>query len=177
MKRLILIAVLACAAPVQAQSPAAPANPMSTALQRSFTSVADFIQRSAEQMPAEKYGYKPTPDVRSFAHEIGHVADAHYLFCSRARNEANPQSARIEGNVLGKAELVAKYRESVTYCKGAYESMTDAQLSQPFEQGQARGVRLAPLANNAAHDNEHYGKIVTIMRLNGMVPPSSQPRQ
>lgn len=180
MRLVITAAALLCcaAAPAFAQQPATPpANPMATVFQRSFTSVADFIVRAAEQMPADKYGYKATADVRSFGEEIGHVADAHYLFCARIRNEANPSTQKIEGGLTGKDELVAKLKESVAYCAGAYNAATDATLAEPFQLPQGRfGTKIGPIANNIAHDNEHYGKIVTYLRLNGLVPPSSQPR-
>jgi uncharacterized damage-inducible protein DinB len=175
VKRNTFIAILfVAAAPLGAQAPQAPANPMSSSLQRGFASVSDFIVRAAQEFPEDKFGFKATPDVRTFAQEIAHVIDAHFLYCSRARNEASPATSRLEGTVNEKAALVAKLTESVAYCKVAYETVTDAMLAEPFQVGNARGVRLAPLAGNVAHDNEHYGKIVTYLRLNGLVPPSSQ---
>jgi uncharacterized damage-inducible protein DinB len=166
----VLLAALA--APVSAQ---APANPMSAALLRSFGSVSDFVVRSAEQFPAEKYSAKAVPEVRSFAEEIGHVADAHYFFCARARGEASPQTQQAEGKITDKTQLVTRLKESVAYCRSVYESTPDAALSETVAAGTNRVVKLAPLTNNTAHDNEHYGKIVMYFRLNGLVPPSSQP--
>lgn len=176
MRHLLVLAVVLSSTNAAAQTPVA-ANPMATVLERGFNSISDFIVRSAEQFPEQEYGYRPTPDVRSFALEIGHVADAHYFFCSRARNEASPSQMKIEGNTLGKAELVTALKASVAYCKTAYAGVSDAALTEPFQAGQARGIKFAPLVNNVAHDNEHYGKIVTITRLKGLVPPSSQPSQ
>jgi uncharacterized damage-inducible protein DinB len=170
-RSLIAVAVLA-ASSLEAQAPPTPT--MAGALQRSFASVADFIVRSAEQVPEDKYSYRPTPETRSFAEEFGHVADSHYFFCARAKGEAAPQRQGLEKVVTAKAALVTGLKESVAYCTGAYSGQTDSTLATTFQAGQARGVRLAPLSNNTAHDNEHYGKIVTMMRLNGMVPPSSQ---
>jgi uncharacterized damage-inducible protein DinB len=174
MLRRACVLSLIVAASAGAQAPAAPT--MAGSLMRSFGSVADYLVRSAEAFPEDKYTYRPTADVRSFAEEIGHVADSHFFFCARAKREAAPQRQALEKVVTSKAQLVAGLKESVTYCKGIYDTITDAQLAETFQAGQARGVRMAPLANNTAHDNEHYGKIVTIMRLNGLVPPSSQPR-
>jgi uncharacterized damage-inducible protein DinB len=175
MYRSLLVACCIAATALDAQPPATPT--MSGALKRSFDSVADFIVRSAEQMPEDKYAYRATADTRTFADEIGHVADSHFFFCARAKNEAMPQRQALENVVKDKARLVAGIKESVTYCKAVYDTMNDSLLAQTFQAGQVRGVRLAPLSNNTAHDNEHYGKIVTLLRLNGLVPPSSQPRQ
>ena len=171
MKRTLTVAALLTASALGAQAPAAPT--MSGALQRGFTSVATFLIQSAELMPADKYSFRATEDTRTFSQEIGHVADAHYFFCARAKNEAMPQRQGLE-SVTDKAALVAGLKESVDYCKGAYDGMTDSMLAATFQAGQARGVRLAPLSNNIAHDNEHYGKIATLLRMNRIVPPSSR---
>ena len=174
MRRSIPLAtaLLFGAATLQAQ---APAPTMSGALQRSFASVSGFLVRAAEQMPEDKYGARATADTRTFGEEIGHVADSHYFFCARARNEAMPQRTTLE-KVTSKAQLVAGLKESIEYCNGAYQGATDANVGEVLQAGQARFVRMAPLSNNIAHDNEHYGKVVTLLRMNGLVPPSSQPR-
>lgn len=176
MSRTIVVAGLVCLSTSLGAQAAPAANPMSQSLQRTFNSVADFVVKAAELFPEDKYGFRATPETRSFGDEIAHIADAHFLFCSRARNEASPQQQKIEGNVRDKAQLVAKLKESVSYCNSAYEGITDAMLPQPFQVGNARGIRLAPLVNNAAHTNESYGKVVTLLRLNGVVPPSTTPR-
>jgi uncharacterized damage-inducible protein DinB len=152
----------------------APATPtMSNALQRSFASVAEYIVKSAEQMPADKFSFRATDDTRTFAQEIGHVADSHYFFCARLKAEAMPQREQLE-SVTDKAALVAGLKASVDYCKAAYDALTDSALASYFQTARGRGVRLAPASNNIAHDNEHYGKIVTLLRMNKLVPPSSQ---
>ena len=171
MKGTITAAALLVASTLGAQAPAAPT--MSGALRNSFTSVATFLVRAAEQMPAEKYSFRATEDTRTFAQELGHVADAHYFFCARVKNESMPQREQLE-NVTDKAALVAGLKASVDYCKGAYDALTDSALAAYFQTARGRGVRLAPASNNIAHDNEHYGKIVTLLRMNKLVPPSSQ---
>ena len=147
---------------------------LSEGLQRGFASVSGFVLRSAEMMPEDKYGYRATADTRTFGEEIRHVADAHYFFCARGKGEAPPPRGPL-ADASDKTQLVAILRASIEFCSAAYESATDSTLLLVFQIGQARGVRGVPLSNNIAHDNEHYGKIVTLLRLNGLVPPSSQP--
>jgi uncharacterized damage-inducible protein DinB len=167
------LALALSAVTVGAQS-AAPSEPLSAVLQRSFGTVSAYLLRAADQFPGDKFDYRATADVRTFAQEIAHVADAHFTYCSRAKGEASPQVTRIEGTVTDRATLLAKLKDSVDYCTAAYAGMTDAMLGQEFEVGRARGSRLGALVSNIGHDNEHYGKIVTYFRLNGLVPPSSQ---
>jgi hypothetical protein len=172
MRYALSIAALLTASTLGAQ--AAPAAPtMAGALQRSFASVADFIVKSAEQMPAEQYAFRATDDTRTFGQEIGHVADSHYFFCARVKDEPMPQRDRLE-SVADKAALVAGLKASVDYCRAAYDALSDSTLASYFQTARGRGVRLAPASNNIAHDNEHYGKIVTLLRMNRLVPPSSQ---
>ena len=174
LSRYATALVFAAAAPLAAQTQQSSANPMSASLQRSFASVSNYIVRAADEFPADKFDFKATPDVRSFAQELAHVADAHFTYCSRAANTASPQQGRIEGTITDRTALLAKLKESVAFCSGIYEGVTDATLGEEYTVGRARGVRLAALVSNVSHDNEHYGKIVTYFRLNGLVPPSSQ---
>ena len=172
MNRMLFVVGVLVASTAGAQAPETPS--MSSALQSSFASVADFLVRSAEQMPADKYAFRATGDTRTFAQEIGHVADAHYFFCARVKNEPMPQRQSLEESASDKATLVDGLKASVDYCRGAYAALTDAALASHFQAGQRRVVRLAPASNNIAHDNEHYGKVVTLLRMNKLVPPSSQ---
>lgn len=148
------------------------ANPMTRVLQL-WWSIADYIVQAAEAMPEDKYSFRPFADVRSFAEEIGHVADEHFLRCSRVRGEA-PPAMTIEGNITGKEELVAKLEESTAYCNGVYETMTDGDLARSWQQGNTRGINLGPLVANIAHDNEHSSSIIMLMRMAGITPPPFQ---
>ncbi len=137
-----------------------------------YQSVKAWLIASAEQMPEDKYSYRPTPEVRNFAELLGHVADANFMFCSAAAGEQNPNSTEFE-KVASKSEMVAGVKAAFEYCDAAFE-MTEAEaMEETTFFGQA-GSRLWVLMFNVAHDWEHYGNVVTYMRLNGLVPPSSQ---
>ena len=133
-----------------------------------------WLVSSAEQMPEADYAFKPTADVRSFGQLVGHVANASYMFCSIVKGEQNPATADFE-KTTSKADLVKALKEGFAYCDGAYE-ITDMKAMEEvtFPFGDMKGSRLWALMFNVAHDNEHYGNMVTYFRLKGMVPPSSQ---
>jgi uncharacterized damage-inducible protein DinB len=136
----------------------------------------DYILRAAEQMPEADYSFRPTPEVRSFGQLIGHIAGGQNLFCARALGERGVSEDSIEKTKTTKAELVEALRKSNEYCERAYaQSDSDAMgMTKMF----GRDVtKLYALGLNASHISEHYGNLVTYMRLKGMVPPSSQPRQ
>jgi uncharacterized damage-inducible protein DinB len=166
--------------PALASAQTAPANPISQSLTSLFQSVKQNLTESAQQASDEVYAFKPTPAVRSFGQIIGHVADAHYFFCSSAKGEASPNKVEIEKTVTTKAGLVKALADSFAYCDTAFSSATDARLAEmrkapPFMGGQSSVAGF--LAFAVAHDNEHYGNIVTYLRLKGIVPPSTARQQ
>lgn len=170
----VLVALTIASVPVLAQEPAsASANPISASERGFYSLVSGEIIAAAEKMPEANYSFKPTPDVRSFGQLVGHVADAQYSFCSTATGEANPMKS-IEKTKSSKADLVAALKDAVTYCNKAYANMTDAQGSQMVKLMNYNVAKLTVLSVNTAHDDEHYGNMVTYLRLKGIVPPSSE---
>ena len=108
---------------------------------------------------------------------IAHVAGSQYSFCATALGD----SARAEDDIekkknMSKAELVAAMKASNDYCAKAYQQTDEATAAKVQLFGQER-TRLFALMINATHDAEHYGNLITYLRMNGMVPPSSKPRQ
>ena len=124
-------------------------------------------------MPEENYSFKPTPDIRSFGQLVGHVADANYMFCSQATGEANPMK-NIEKTKTSKADLVAAIKDAVGYCNKSFDGMTDAKGSEMVKLFNFNLAKLSLFSLNTAHTDEHYGNMVTYMRLKGIVPPTSE---
>lgn len=156
------------------QAPAAPpANPITLSEHGLYSFLSNNAVRAAEKMPEENYSFKPTPEVRSFGQLVGHVADANYMFCAQAAGEPNP-AKNIEKTKTSKADLVAAVKDAVAYCNKIYDGMTDASGSEMVKFGRFNLAKLTLLSLNTAHTNEHYGNMVTYMRLKGLVPPSSE---
>jgi uncharacterized damage-inducible protein DinB len=137
-----------------------------------FDAVSVNVLKAAEKMPDENYGFQPTPEVRTFARLIGHIADAHTRFCATSLGQQ--VSPAYEKSAASKADLVKAIKDSNTLCADAYAKATDASLGEKLKMGQRERTRLWFLAFNASHTNEHYGNIVTYMRIKGLVPPSSE---
>ena len=137
------------------------------------------IAESAETMPDEDFGFKPTPDVRSFAQLVGHVINANVFFCSQAKGAAMPTTTNFE-RVADKAALIKGLTDALAYCDAVHESTTDADFNQavtlsgfPGMNPKTTTTRGAVLMFNTTHNNEHYGNIVVYLRLKGKVPPST----
>lgn len=169
MKRLLMAMLTICAAPALAQ---AQANTAVGSVASTYGPVRAYLLAAAEQMPEADYGFKPTPDVRSFGQLIGHIANAQFMICSLALGETSPSTQNYE-QVTAKAALIEGLQASNAVCDRAYQQSDESAMQMGNLFGRQR-TRLGMLVLNAAHDFEHYGNIVTYMRLKGMVPPSSQ---
>jgi DinB superfamily len=151
-------------------------NPFSTYNKIFFTRMKTILVSSAEKMPEENYNFKPTEAVRSYGQIVGHVADAQYTFCSLALGENNP-GFKIEQTKTTKADLVAALKDAVAYCDKAYDGMTDASGSQMVKLFGGDIPKLGVLSINNMYDMEHYGNLVTYMRLKNIVPPTTEQAQ
>lgn len=173
MRRLVLtlLAVAVTAAPAAAQT-------ASDTIRSSWNSVKRNIKESAELMPEENFGFKPTADVRSFGDILTHVAGASYELCASAKNEDAPfKEDSFEGKLKTKAEIVKATNDAIAYCDGAFAALTDANMTDKVRAafgGTKQVARLNPLVGQVSHDNEHYGNLVTYFRLKNLVPPSSR---
>lgn len=177
----VLLTLLLTIAPAgHAQS--SPANPLSQGARFGYGIIKNWIPRAAAKMPEENYSFRPVPEVRSFAQLIGHLADANYRMCSIIDGEDQPMDPGIEKTMAAKADLSKALADSFAYCDKVYTNMTDAAGTAmiKFDAG-GEGTRvplqmpkLTALAFHTQHAFEHYGNIVTYMRLKGIVPPDSE---
>jgi uncharacterized damage-inducible protein DinB len=172
IKLLLLATALVVAAP--AGSSAQNANPLTANAKIQFGALTGFVIRSAEKVPDELYSFRATPEVRTMAQLYGHIADALFSMCSTAGG-AKPPRTGIEKAVSAKPELVAALKEGVTYCNSVFNEMNDQKGAEavPFFFGPT--PRLSVLYFAVTHTYEHYGNLVTYMRLKNIVPPSSEP--
>ena len=157
----------------QSQAQLTPANPLTASEKGLYSFVSGAVVGAAQKMPEENYSFKPTPEVRSFGQLVGHVADANYAFCSQTLGETNPAKG-IEKTKTAKADLVAALKDSVAYCNKTFDSMTDAKGTEMVKFMNFNMAKLTLLSLNTAHTDEHYGNMVTYLRLKGIVPPTSE---
>lgn len=165
-----IVMLVLCAAPATAQmwdrdAGVASAHDM-------YNTSRDYILRAAQQVPEDLYGYRPSEEVRTFGQIVGHMANAYMGFCTAAGGTPPAQRETFEQRTT-KAGLVAALQGAIAYCDGVYAMAYDSPGAMVNVFGQQR-PRVYALVFNASHAFEHYGNLVTYMRANGMVPPSSQ---
>jgi uncharacterized damage-inducible protein DinB len=166
---IFLSSVLVMPADTSAQG----TNPLSAGAKAQFTGISSFVTRSADKIPENLFSFRATPEVRTISQLFGHIADAYFAMCSAADGSKPPQGG-LEKSATTKAALVKALADGVSYCQSVMERMTDQKGSEsvPFYFGPT--PRLSILYFVTTHTYEHYGNLVTYMRLNKIVPPSSE---
>jgi len=187
MKKVLAIAVLGICfgipAAAQTGQQTIPKDPMATWLHNAFSTNRKNIEKSAEKVPEEFYSLRPGPqvEVRTFGQILGHLANFNYLWCSQAKGEKNPAQGSDYEKLTSKALLLGALSDAFTYCDSAYAALTDASglevVTVTQESGRKAQVpRMSLLVLNYGHNNDHYGNLVTYMRIKSIVPASSEPR-
>jgi uncharacterized damage-inducible protein DinB len=172
MRAAIAVMAVLCTAGLAA----AQDNPMIAAIKGHQAMIKGNLVKSAAKVSEADYAFKPTPEVRSFGELVGHVANANYMICSMALGEKSPATAHIEKTVTAKAALEKALGEALAYCDGAIAKLTATSMNEEVKFMTGPTARLGVFAFNNAHNMEHYGNMVTYMRLKNIVPPSSEGR-
>jgi uncharacterized damage-inducible protein DinB len=171
-----LALVVAAGADAFAQTPTpAPGGPLTAALREQYNGVKLNVTEAADKMAEADYGFRPVDTVRTFGQFVGHIADANLSYCAIAKGE-KPSPAGAE-KLTTKAELVAALAKATAYCDEVYGAMTDEKALVMIKAGRADMPAGALLFRNNSHTNEHYGNLVTYMRIKGLVPPSTERAQ
>ena len=196
MKTILLIACIAiCFATSFAQAPspapmaktpsmvASPQGPGSTK-DPVATSLRVLLQRSQnntvgaiEAMPADKFSYKPTPDQISFAHLAAHIVGFNNGLCAKAADVPAPKVEESKETDT-KDQLVAAVKASYSFCSDALSKMDDSKLGDNVEIFGGRQVPRAMVALILSGGwADHYAAAAMYLRLNGILPPSAQPKK
>jgi uncharacterized damage-inducible protein DinB len=140
--------------------------------------VTGLVIKTAAMVPEDKYSYRPTPEVRAMGQLFAHIAKSNTLFCSMASGVPAPEGPALPDDptspeVATKAALEAALAASVAFCDGAFAAVTSANGAEEVDLFGTMYSRVGAFGFNNGHNYEHYGNLVTYLRLNGMVPPSS----
>ena len=186
MKRAFSVALIflsGFSAFAQSAPSASSKNALASWLRKSYMGRRNDIMKSAENVPDDIYNLRPGPqkEVRTFGQIIGHLANFNNLWCSQAKQEKNPMEGRDLEKLETRAELVKALKDAFSYCDSVYANLTDTSglemITITQENGKQTQVpRMSLLIQNHLHNNEHYGNLVTYMRIKSIVPPSSLPR-
>ena len=150
---------------------------LATSLQRGYAAFKRNFTGAAEKMPESDYGFKPgsTPEARTFAQVIDHIAQSQFGQCSAMKGVPNPmQGKQLEQELKTKAEVTKALADSFALCDDLFSGVTDASAAETMKQGQNEITRAAALYGVIVHGNEMYGTAAVYLRSKNIVPPSTE---
>lgn len=171
MKRSLLVFIVLLSAAVLGQQAKSPVSDVARTMlaSREKATIAAF-----DEMPADKFGYTPTPDQMTFGHLAAHIASANYYFCSNAGNVPQPKMEELKGTE-GKDKLVAALKASFEFCGSTLAKADDSRMNEsitgPDGKPRTRAWAFMALSSSWA---DHYGMAAMYLRLNGLVPPTAK---
>lgn len=149
-------------------------DPASDALRTILAGRAKNTIAAFEAMPADKYGFKPTPEQMTFGHLAAHVVESNYYFCANVGNVPEPKVAEVKDSD-SKDVLVADVKASFDFCNTAVAKASDSTMSSDITwfdgKPKARAWAFLGLASSLA---DHYGMAAMYLRLNGLLPPTAK---
>jgi hypothetical protein len=172
---LVLSAQQSATSPGASTGTAAPvANPVTTVIKGQLPRYAKNMVAAAQSMPAEKYGFKPSPEMNSFGHLVTHIVESNNFLCSKISGATAPEAKVNDAD--GKEKLVGALQASFEFCSTALANVDDSKLGESMVLfGNRPATRAAALIGLSGGWNDHYGAQAIYLRLNGILPPTAQP--
>jgi uncharacterized damage-inducible protein DinB len=173
MKQTICLLLLFVATAVLAQDK----NPVTSVVKEIMPRQQKNLVAAVEEMPADKFGYKPTEQQMTFGHLVLHIVESNNYLCSKIGDLPEVKAAPLKESD-GKEKLAAALKASFEFCTAALNKVDDAKLADEVELfGGRKGSRafaLIALSNDWA---DHYSSAAIYLRLNGLLPPTAQPKK
>jgi uncharacterized damage-inducible protein DinB len=176
MKSLLALclAALPVAALAQAPTPVDTKNPVVWSANDMYQKEAKFIIAAAEEMPADKLGFKPTADQWTYGKIISHIVLANTHVCAMLNDTKAPTTMAV-AETASKADLVSTLKASFDFCNTAFAAVTDDKLGDTITFFGGRKVpRARALLEEVGDLDDHYSQMASYLRLNGLTPPSAQ---
>ena len=175
-----LFALLASPVALRAQQPSqdpTPAGPLAAATLTAWRRAAQYMPAAAEWMPADKYGFKPTPEQMSFAEIIAHEAESNETLCAALAGGTRTPTESTVGATAPKEALVERIRRSFETCQAVVAGVPESALADSVPYFGGRKATKARVVIALVQDwADHYAQAAMYLRLNGLLPPSARPR-
>jgi hypothetical protein len=161
-------------------------SPIAQVFDGQVSTVEREVLGLAQAMPADKYNFAPTngtfTGVRTFALEVRHTATMTYMIAASILQEKVPVEIGKDfdgsDSIRTKAQLIEYFKNSLAYAHKAVRTLTPQNEMDPVPSPFGRGTmpRVAAASFITYHAFDHYGQMVVYGRMNGVIPPASQPR-
>ena len=173
MRRVIsalALSVLPCVAIAQTA-------PVADAFKKNAQTVGKNLIAAAEDMPADKYSFKPTPAQMSFADIMVHLAQGNDYLCGAISGAKAPTRPKVDATA-GKDALLARLKETFAFCDQSLGSLNDSKLGEeiPFFGGKP-WTRAAIMTLTTGDWADHYSQVAIYLRLNNLLPPTAKKKE
>ena len=174
MKRWIVLAVVCMALPLVASAQDAAANPLAATVTKILNDNAKNLVAAADEMPADKYSFTPSPDIRTFGAVVAHVAQVNNMVCGMMSKPAGAMPDKLDEKDP-KDKLVAGLKASMDNCSAAFSKLTDANLTEMIPAFGGRPMSRLAVALVVTNDLiDHYAGMAIYLRMNKVLPPTAQ---
>ena len=169
---VLFCTVVASLGLAQSSAPAQDKNPVTSAVKEMLGGHQKNMVAAVEEMPADKFGYKPTEQQATFGHLVVHIIETNNTLCAKIGNVPAPTDVPKEAD--GKDKLVAALKASFEFCSSALDKMDDSKLAEPVELfGGRKGTRATALIILPSTWADHYSEVAMYLRLNNLLPPTA----
>ena len=179
----IPMSMFPCALALLLAQPAPPVfkpspNPVTDAVRQSLEQHSRHLIAAAELMPPDKYGYHPTEPQMTFGQLVVHIVQTNTAICSGIGAMAADDVFKLAASE-SKDVLVAAIKRSFVVCADALAKTTDATLGEEVSMmGKRTGLSRAMAMTTIVADwADLYSTAASYLRLNGLLPPSAQPKK
>ncbi len=174
MKRILCLLLLVSAASLFAQEK----NPVTSVVKEILPRRQKNLVAAVEEMPAGKFGYKPTEQQVTFAQLVLHIIETNNYLCSKIGDIPEVKAAVPLKESDGKDKLVAALKASFDICSTALGKVDDGKLADEVELfGGRKGSRAFALIALTNDWTDHYSSAAMYLRLNNLLPPTAQPKK
>ncbi|HUQ20251.1 MAG TPA: DinB family protein [Gemmatimonadaceae bacterium] len=152
----------------------AQSNPVAAAFRENAKEAAKNLIAASEELPGDKYGFKPTPAQMSFGDIVGHLSQGNDYLCGNIGGMKAPARSKIPATAT-KAVMMARLKETFAFCDQALGGLTDAKLAEPLPWFDgSKKTRAWVMTATTADWADHYSQQAIYLRLNGKLPPTAK---
>jgi len=188
MSRVVIVLLALPLGLAAQQTPAAPpGNPITTVFRNRTMGLQRNLAQAFDSIPASKFGFRPTPAQLTIGYIAQHLVNDNYFFCGNfgamkpMRLAADTTTADSVKAKWPRETLIAKLKESFSFCESAFAQLNDANLADQITINPPGGAprtltRASMVLGHALDIADHYSQIANYMRLNNIIPPTALPR-
>ena len=149
------------------------ANKVATFARNALIGRSEEILAATVEMPADKFGFRSSPEEMTFGQLTLHVADGNYIYCSRIGGVPEPQRPTLS-DTDPKEKLVERLKASFDFCTAAFAKLDDSSMSETLTFGPTKTPRSMAILTLTGTWADHFSMQTTYLQANGLMPSTAK---